>query len=184
MHVALMFEDDWRIGSLPMTEDERRLVQRVALRTLETAYAGFDVQFGGDGERVIRVENARYVSPGPGAMAVAGAVGVTYPVFRESTVHPETLFGAELLAAGCPELDACATKSRQQLLEGLGHGIGATAAHELGHQAGLRFSRDSLCDECYDGHRATTYVHFFGVKRWSTDALSVMRRELRSTDAR
>ena len=117
---------------------------------------------------------------GPGEMAVAGAVGVTYPVTTVSTVHPDALYLAELAATRCADLDGCATKTRAQLLEGLGRGIGATAAHELGHQAGLHFSRDARCVECYDGNTATTNMHFFGIKHWSPEALTIMRREIRS----
>jgi hypothetical protein len=84
------------------------------------------------------------------------------------------------MAARCQTFTGCDTKTRKQLLEGLGRGIGATAAHELGHQAGLEFSHDLQCDDCYDSHRADTVVHFFGVKRWSPAALAIMERVLPS----
>jgi hypothetical protein len=92
-------------------------------------------------------------------------------------VRIDVLFFAELSAAECREMRAC-TKSRAALLDGLGRGVGATAAHELGHQAGIRFVTDSQCDDCYDGNRSTSYVHFFGTKRWSPEAAAGMTRLL------
>jgi hypothetical protein len=64
------------------------------------------------------------------------------------------------------------------LLDGFGKGIGATAAHELGHQAGFSFAIDSHCDDCYDGNTSTGYNHFFGTKHWSDRAMQIMRRVL------
>jgi hypothetical protein len=64
------------------------------------------------------------------------------------------------------------------MVEALGRGIGATGAHELGHQVFLGFALDSTCDDCYDGRTSTTHDHFFGTKHWSNDALAVMRRVL------
>jgi hypothetical protein len=60
------------------------------------------------------------------------------------------------------------------MVDALGRGVGATAAHELGHQAGLGFSRDHTCDDCYDGSSAKSRAHFFGEKHWSPEALRMM----------
>jgi hypothetical protein len=67
---------------------------------------------------------------------------------------------------------------RAALVDGLGRGVGATAAHELGHQAGFRFALDSRCDDCYDGRASTSYAHFFGRMHWSDPALQIMVRTL------
>ena len=82
-----------------------------------------------------------------------------------------------MAAAGCRGFAHC-TKTRAELLEGFGKGIGATAAHELGHQAGFGFAIDSHCEDCYDGNMSTGYNHFFGTKHWSDRALQIMRRVL------
>src|SRR5206468_12541024 len=95
-----------------------------------------------------------------------GAAGLTYPASTVSSVRFDVLFFAERSAAGCHDATPC-TKTRAELLEGLGRGIGATAAHELGHQAGIEFVRDSPCADCYDGNRSTSYAHFFETKHWS-----------------
>src|SRR5207249_1664899 len=90
----------------------------------------------------------------------------------------DALHVAELAALNCDDIDRCPSETSERFLEGLGRGIGATAAHELGHQAGLHFSRDGACADCYDGNTAKTYVHFFGEKHWSNDALAIMRAVL------
>ena len=70
------------------------------------------------------------------------------------------------------------TESRCTVHPKLGRGIGATAAHELGHQAGLGFATDSRCEDCYDGNTSTRNVHFFGEKHWSDAALTRMKHVL------
>ena len=82
------------------------------------------------------------------------------------------------MAVHCRRIDTCDAKTRAELVDGLGRGIGATAAHELGHQAGLGFSHDARCDDCYDGDASTSYAHFFAAKHWSGAALAQMQRTL------
>ena len=174
MHVGIVFENGWTLGKETLTERERSVVRNTAVQTLRNAYGGFGVQFveGRAAERLIKVEDTPFVR---GPVLYLGAVGATYPTATVSSVRIDALYYAELAAVRCQGITGCSTKTREQLLEGLGTGVGATAAHELGHQAGLHFSRDSRCDDCYDSHSATTYVHFFGAKHWSDDALSRMR---------
>jgi hypothetical protein len=183
--VSVVFENGWTLGKQMLTDREESLVRNTALQTLRDAYSGFNVHFTDDpsGERLMKVEDAPYRSYGPGSIAVPGAVGETYPVAKVSSVYPDALYALELAAVGCQDIIGCDSKTRQELVEGLGRGVGATAAHELGHQAGLHFSGDSRCDDCYDSHSANTYVHFFGTKRWSTDALTIMKRVLLLTDS-
>jgi hypothetical protein len=162
LRVDLVFDNSWKLGEEILTEPERSLVRSTALQTLRAAYSGFNVHFGDEpsGDCSIKLENTPYRSYGPGSTVYPGAVGTTYPVAKVSSVYPDALYAAELAVARCRNITRCDTKTRQQLLEGWGRGIGATAAHELGHQAGLHFSRDSLCDDCYDSHSANTYAHF------------------------
>jgi hypothetical protein len=178
--VSVVFENGWTHGLDTLTGDEQAVVRRAALQTLESAYAGFNVQLRNDasGARLIRVEETPYRSYGTTSPVHPGSVGMTYPMATVSSVYPDALYRDELAATGCGAFTGCDAKTRAQLLEGLGRGIGATAAHELGHQAGLGFSRDAACDDCYDSARADTIAHFFGVKRWSPAALAIMGRLL------
>ena len=167
-----------------LTEAEQTLVKHVALQTLRTAYAQFDVLFGDlpTGDRVIKVEDTPYSAYGPGAIVFPfPPAGTTFPVAKVSSIRLDALYSIELAVVHCQAATGCAAKTREQLLAGLGRGVGATAAHELGHQSGLHFSGDSRCDDCYDGHSASTHAHFWGTKHWSDDALIVMKRVLASS---
>jgi hypothetical protein len=181
LQVGVVFENGWRLGNETLIEREQTLVESAALQTLRDAYRGFDVRFSREpsAARLIKVEDTPFQAYGPGRIVGAGAVGATFSIATVSSVYVDALYRVELAAVGCQDFVACGTKTRAQLLEGLGRAIGATAAHELGHQVGLHFSRDSKCDDCYDGDRANTYVHFFGAMHWSSEALAIMRRVLR-----
>jgi hypothetical protein len=171
--VAVTFVNSWRMAGDALSGDEQAIVRRATLETLRAAYDRFGVRFeeAASAARIIRVEDTPYSRP------FFGAAGMTYAVTRVSSVRFDVLVNAELAAAGCASPAQCA-KSRRDLLEGLGRGVGATAAHELGHQAGFGFALDSPCEDCYDGRASTSYAHFFGRKHWSARALSLMREQL------
>lgn len=175
--VAVAFDNPWTLGGDTFSLSEQSIVKAAALDTLRRAYRGFDVRFAerASGDRLIRVEETPY-APTP-SLRAPGAAGVTYPASNVSSVRIDILLAEELSAAGCRDLRSCA-RPRAEMLEGLGHGIGATAAHELGHQVGIRFVRDARCDDCYDGSRSASSAHFFGPQRWSPDAAAAMKRLL------
>jgi len=175
LDVGVTFTNAWRVRGQTLTADEQTRIKRTALATLREAFRDFAVQFAEDDApaRKIRIEDTPY-----GRMLTFGAAGMTYPVALVSSVRFDVLANNVLAAAGCETLDRCAAKTRLELVDGLGRGVGATAAHELGHQAGLGFSHDARCDDCYDGSASTSDAHFFGEKRWSESALAQMRRTL------
>jgi hypothetical protein len=178
MTVGVAFETRWRFGGHVLVDDDRAVVVRATFDTLRRAYDGFGVVFAesSTGPRHITVEDDPDRT-NPVDRVSAGAAGVTYPMSLASSVRIDALYRAEMAAAGCDSLDRCA-KTRAELLEGLGHGVGATAAHELGHQVGLEFSMHAPCDDCYDGPSATSAAHFFAPMHWSPGAAAVMRRVL------
>jgi hypothetical protein len=171
--VAVNFQNSWTFDGVALTGPEIHVVQSAALKTLRDAYAGFRLQFmeAASGPRVITVEDTPYSSP-----VYLGATGITYAASFGSSVRADVLFRLMLSAAACPDFTTC-RKPRDELLRAFGRGLGATAAHELGHQTGFRFARDSRCEDCYDG-RATSSGHFFGHKHWSAEAEAIMRRVL------
>src|SRR6266849_6188805 len=174
--VGVVFATSWKLGAESLNESEQLRIKRNVLETLRRACAGFDVRFaeGASGTRLIRVEDTPYVSD-PRQLVSFGAAGVTYPASRVSSVRVDVLLNAEIAAANCRDITHC-TKTRIELLDGFGKGIGATAAHELGHQAGFDFAIDSHCDDCYDGKTSTSSNHFFGDKHWSDSEMRIMRR--------
>lgn len=177
--MGVLFATSWKLDTESLNDSDKSLIKRRALETLRRAYAGFDVRFaeGQSGTRLIRVEDTAYVSD-PRQRTSFGAAGMTYPVSRVSSVRVDVLWNAEMAVARCRDITNCAM-TRTELLDGLATGIGATAAHELGHQAFLGFAIDSPCDDCYDGNTSTSYSHFFANKHWSDRAMQIMRRVLR-----
>jgi uncharacterized membrane protein len=173
--VAVTFANTWRIAGDQLTAEEQSGLRRAALETLRTAFSGFDVVIAEapSGARLIRVEDTPAVRT-----PFFGAAGVTYPPARTSSVRFDVLGNLELAAVHCRDLAHCAAMPRAALVDGLGRGVGATAAHELGHQAGFRFALDSRCDDCYDSNTSMSYAHFFGEKHWSDRALQIMNRTL------
>ena len=174
LDVGVTFTNSWRVAGDALTAAERTRVKDLALATLRAAFEGFDVRFtdAPTSDRSIRVEDTPY------SRMFFGAAGMTYPASVVSSVRFDVLANNVLASVHCTHLDSCAVKTRAELVDGLGHGVGATAAHELGHQAGLGFSHDSPCDDCYDGRSSTSYAHFFGTKHWSGAELATLRRVL------
>lgn len=108
------------------------------------------------------------------------AAGETLPFSTSSMIHFDNLYYTLLDVVDCNDVDKCKTKTREELVQAMGRGIGATGAHELGHQVRLGFSLDLPCQDCYDSDTSKSYVHFFGTKHWSDSALSIMRKVLPS----
>ena len=180
--VAVVFNNSWKLGSEILNESEIALLKRTATDALSAAYDGYDIHFieGTARARTVKVEDTPAISD-PRARPVTGAAGVTYPMSTVSSVRFDVLVSAEMEAARCQDLSHCG-KSRDELLRGLGAGIGATAAHELGHQLGFRFALDVPCDDCYDGFRSNTKEHFFGKKHWSPRSSAIMTKVLPPLD--
>jgi len=173
--VSVTFNNSWRVAGDALTVSEQTRIRDLAFTTLRTAFDGFEVRFtdAAKAQRSIRIEDTPY-----SRTMNFGASGLTYPVSLVSSVRFDILANNVLTSVDCRRLDGCRAKTRQELVDGLGRGVGATAAHELGHQAGLGFSHDAQCDDCYDGRSSTSYAHFFGTKHWSDGEVETMRRVL------
>jgi len=165
LRVGLVWGDVWTLGPVALTADEQVRIKAAAVATLRQAFSGFEVDFAEDPgrDRIIRLN--RYLF-GSGSTQVGSKV---------SLVNLDGVHLTLLAVTGCRSIDSCAEYSRAVMVEALGRGIGATAAHELGHQAGFEFTRELNCDDCYDGVTSKTRAHFFDVKRWSPHALAAMR---------
>jgi hypothetical protein len=170
VRVGFVFGDDWTLGPVALTADEQARIKGEAFKTLRDAFAGFNVDFAEDPgcDRIIRLN--RYLF-GSGSTQVGSKV---------SAVNLDGVHLTLLAVTGCRSIDSCEAYPRAVLVDALGRGIGATAAHELGHQAGFEFTRELNCGDCYDGVTSETRAHFFGEKHWSTQALAAMHVVLRS----
>jgi hypothetical protein len=168
VRVGIVWGDNWTLGPIALTAAEQSSIRDAALVTLQHAYADFDVEFAEDsgGDRIIRLNRQLF---GSGSTPVGSKV---------SEVNLDGVYLTLLAVTRCHDIASCPAHSRADLVRAIGHGIGATAAHELGHQAGFRFVRDSSCEDCYDGASSKSLVHFFGEKRWSPQAKATMGRVL------
>ena len=171
----MIFANSWKVGGEPLTDGEQLRIKAAARGAMRTAFAGFDVAVSETppAARMIRVEDTPY-----GQLTFFGAAGVTYPAAHTSSVRFDILANLLLSVVQCHGLTHCSALPRAALVDGLGRGIGATAAHELGHQAGFRFALDSACDDCYDSNASSSFAHFFGSKHWSDRATRIMQRTL------
>ena len=161
-------------GFVPLSEDEWTSVRKTALKAMQDAYEGYAVTFseGQTATRHIRVQNR-----------LGAGVGETNFPSYVSDVNFWNVLNTLQEVVGCRALqfNECPQKTglpRAELVQALGAGIGATGAHELGHQYRLSFVGDVTCDDCYDSGSAVTHAHFFGPKRWSDGAREKMRRVL------
>ena len=179
--VGVVFTTAWTLRGARMDEPDRAVVIQSIFDTLREAFTGFEVLLvdSASADHVVRVEDATSAADPRQRVSFGGAVGVTYPLARASSVRIDVLFDNELAVIGCAEARTC-QKSRTELLDGLGRGVGATAAHELGHQVGFGFTRDSACADCLDGTSSFDRAHFFGRKHWSDDARRRMQQVLPS----
>jgi len=148
---------------------------------LKEAYQGYAVEFAENPRepRLIHVKDLLGLGDGE-----------TYPILKESTVNFWHVLSTLKGVVGCHTVpfSECPQKAgipREELVRALGRGIGATGAHELGHQAGFHFTNDVTgCPDCYDSDSATSHVHFFGTLQWSGAARERMRRLLPSATSR
>jgi hypothetical protein len=171
---------------LGLTVYERDLVKRTAFETMKTAYQGFCVEFMEDEREPPLVNNdptnERHVyvlnTDGPN-----GAAGKTEATAAESSVYLIAQVNSLRVMAGCSALfDDCGTRPRVTLVTALGRGLGATIAHEFGHQGGVWevWTQDDYnCMDCYDSPSANTPDHFFSPLHWTEAASVIMNRVLR-----
>jgi len=172
--VGVTFSNTWDIGSSgALSQPEIAIVKDTAFQVLRDAYKGFAVFFseGSRPSHTIIVRSGLY-----------GKAGETTPFSSVSNVDYDDLYFSLLKILGIRSPGEKGI-TRDQLVEGLGRGIGATGAHELGHQGNFSYATDTtVCDSCYDAHSADSYVHFFGMKHWSDAAMALMKRQLPGSD--
>ena len=174
LNVAVVFTTAWTFAGSALLEEDRFVVKDAALVTLRHAFDGFAVRFAETptGGRTVLVEDTPYATNASDRLYAAG---LTYPLSVVSRVRIDVLFKDELAAIHCSALQVCGMPTHE-VLHGLGRGVGATAAHELGHQVG--FAVDTACDDCYEGGSATSYAHFFSEKHWSDRVIERMKQVL------
>jgi RHS repeat-associated protein len=159
------WENTWESidGKGLLNESEILTVKQTAYATFKEAFSGFNVNSieGGGGDREI------YVSK-----QLGDGVGATYPISKSSIVYyPNMRFTLNEVVKSNN-----LSKTRFEMIEALGKGLGATAAHEIGHQYGLEFISHQPAQGFYNTKElnSTSVDHFFGKLKWSPDTFEKM----------
>lgn len=142
--------------------DECQRVRDLAFSALEAAYAGLRVRFVGTPGGTYRVRVLQDFPPRPGP---ANPVGVARPMGPLGGEAAVSFRGAAALAVHHAPPGA----SRASIVEGIGRGIGRTAAHELAHLIlfgeHVPESEDPRSYEYESPDRADQY---YGALHWDT----------------
>lgn len=169
--VALQWENTFALDGRPLDETEIAVVKLWAAHTMRRAYSGFAVEVSeGHGTNVIHIRDA-CAQP----ECDADSAGDTWLFSKSSNVYYNVL-ARRALSHGKQQ-----NGDRMQVLRGLGQGIGATAAHELGHEWPIRMpSVDQRHDKNgYDYYSFDRPEHFYGQLHWTEDSLKLLRKSLR-----
>jgi len=162
--------DDARKVGGPLSADELRSIEAIARHEVRRAYAGLRIDITDRQDAFWRV----------------AVVGAPLTVTRNRTTYPFSFAGQSrvfgplggsgsvafaILAHNAIEY-APADASRQQIVDGIGKGIGRAAVHEFAHQAlGLDnlSSLDNRTDpDSYEYGNADRPLQYYGELRWTT----------------
>ena len=158
-----------RLGG-PLLPDERQRIRDLAASALEEAYAGLRVRIerAPGGTYRVRVLQDFPARPGP-----ANPVGVARPMGLFGGEAAVSFRGSAALALH----HAPAGASRETIVDGIGRGIGRTAAHELAHL--LLFGDPvpaSTDPRSYEYESPDRADHYYGTLHWDTAWPPLVRR--------
>jgi len=166
----LLSADDARKIGGPLTADELRSIEAISRHEVQRAYAGLRISITDRRQAFWRV----------------AVVGAPLTVTRNRTTYPFSFAGQSrvfgplggsgsvafaILAHNAIEY-APAGASRQQIVEGIGKGIGRAAVHEFAHQA-LGLDNLSSLDnrtnpDSYEYGNADRPSQYYGELAWTT----------------
>ena len=143
----------------PLDESERALIESVAWSELRAAFSGMRVTFTADRDAFYRVRVVQEF--GPGIRGAAGATRVLPPLGGNGAVN-FLMLGSQAVSHA-PE-----GRGRQEVVQGIGRGIGRAAVHEFLHQMlprlNIHESRDAASYEYPFSSRPS---QFYGPMRWN-----------------
>ena len=165
----LLSADDARKAGGPLTADELRSIEAISRNEVRRAYAGLRINITDRRDAFWRV----------------AVVGAPLTVTRNRTTYPFSFAGQSrvfgplggsgsvafaILAHNAIEY-APAGASRQQIVEGIGKGIGRAAVHEFAHQAPGLDNLSSLDNrtnpDSYEYGNADRRSQYYGELRWT-----------------
>ncbi len=146
----------------PITDDEKRIIQSIASSELRSAFSALRIRFSDRPGGIYRV---RVVQQFPARRGPANPVGRSLPLGPLGGIGSVSFAGVAALAIYHAPPDA----DRAVIIEGIGRGIGRTAAHEFGHQIlfgeGVRPSTD---DQSYEYESPDRAAQYYGSLHWDT----------------
>lgn len=146
----------------PLTKDEQKRIQSIALQELRTAFEGLRVAFLEDAAGFYRVRVIQQFPSRPGG---PGPVGTSRPM---GLLGGEGSVSFEAVAAHAMHY-APPAADRTTIVEGIARGIGRTAAHEFAHQ--ILFGEHvppSADTRSYEYESPQRVEQYYGSMHWDT----------------
>lgn len=143
----------------PLTEEERRTIERVALAEVRAAFAGLRITFSDNRRARYRVAVVQQYPEGRGTGA-AGQSRVLRPLGGNGSVN-FLMLASQAVSHAPPDAD------RATIVNGIGTGIGRAAVHEFAHQiipgAPIHSSKD---DRSYEFGFSSRPGQYYGEMHW------------------
>ena len=152
-----------RLGG-PLTRDEFESIKSLSRIELERAFSGLRIDFGDRQDGFWRIEVVPRLQPWDGltrsrALPTAGRSLALGLLGGRGSVSFEMVASSAIQHA---RVEA----SRQEMLEGIGRGIGRTAAHEFAHQILGPGMIDGDDENTYEYANASSRSWYYGDLRW------------------
>jgi RHS repeat-associated protein len=161
---------DWRNtwsyeGDNMFSESEVATIKYIAQETVKEAFLGFRVIISEGGGTNKAIVTPQLDNCGQTAFVGSNNSKLSYPTIRNAALRYAQQRGLT---------------SRSSIVEALGRGIGATAAHEFNHQFG--YGGESNNPQTYDYFSCDTPEHFFDKLHWSDNALQSIKKNVPTVD--
>jgi RHS repeat-associated protein len=162
--VSFEWQNEFTLGGGRFTAEEVELVKLWTYQTMRLAYSGY---------RVLVSEGGR----GTNRMIVKR--GGAYNDYAGSTILGSIAseINYDLLADRALNY-APNKQDRREIAAGIGRGVGATAAHEFGHQVGLRWMDTTRDPNTYDFHSSDRFSQYYGQLHWLPQNLAELQKKV------
>jgi RHS repeat-associated protein len=164
--VSFEWKNKWTFRNENLSIEEIQETKNLALESFRMAFVGFGVVVtnGQGGNRII-----------VDGFSGGSEVGMTPPLQNYSYVYYDDI---RILADRIGH--DCGIDERNEVLRGIGKGIGRVAAHEFGHQGFPTFTIHNTDDPNSYDYRdgGDTWALYYGELHWSERSLEGMRRDL------
>ena len=143
----------------PLTDEEQRAIERVALAEVRAAFSGLRITFSDDRQARYRVAVVQQYPEGRG-IGAAGQSRVLRPLGGNGSVN-FLMLASQAISHAPPGAD------RAAVVHAIGTGIGRAAVHEFAHQIipGVPI-HDSKDDRSYEFGFSSRPAQYYGEMHW------------------